>query len=64
MITTVKELDEIDKKILILLTEGKTAKQIGKAVFKSSRTVEGRLKRIRDAYDCKNTLQLIAKLNK
>lgn len=63
MITTAKALDKKDKEILNLLFEGKTAKEIGKAVFVSSRTVEGRLKKIRDYYDCKNNVQLAAKIN-
>jgi len=63
MITTEKKLDEMDYKILELLFEGKTAVQIGKAIFKSSRTVEGRLRKVRDRFNCKNNVQLAAKFN-
>lgn len=63
MTVATNPLDELDRKILCLLFEGKTAKQIGESVFISSRTVEGRLKKIRDLYDCKNNVQLAAKFN-
>ena len=56
-------IDQKDKEILKYLFQGKTAKEIGKLVFMSSRTVEGRLMKIRFHYDCRNNVQLAAKLS-
>lgn len=57
-----KEPDERDKKILYLLFQGKTAKQIGNEIFISSRTVENRLRVLRENYECRNNVQLTYKL--
>ena len=59
MITTVKVLDETDKKILKLAGEGLTAKETGKVLFMSPRTVEKRLMKLREKHNCKKTIQLI-----
>lgn len=62
MITTEKKLDETDKKILNLISEGKTVKEIAWKVGKSSRHIDYRLKVMRKYYQCANIPQLIVKL--
>lgn len=59
----ITELSTLDKEIIKHLFEGKTAVEIGKEIFKSSRTVEGRLQKLRDRFNCKNNVQLAIKIN-
>ena len=62
MITTKKELDETDKKILKMASEGYTAKEIAYEINKSQRCVEARVRTMKDYYDCRSITQLVAKL--
>lgn len=62
MITTKKELDEIDKKILKLAGEGMTAKEIGYEMNKTQRCIEAKIREMKHWYGCKSTTQLINKL--
>ncbi len=57
-----KPPDTIDKKILSLWNEGKTAREIGKEINLSRRTIESRLARMRQNYDCKNNRELLRKV--
>lgn len=58
MITT-KKLDETDRKILKLYCTGIGLKEIGKRIFISHYTVEGRIKRMKERFCCDNIAQLI-----
>lgn len=49
----------MNDKILDLIRQGKTSKEIGKILFMSPRTVEKRLAKMREKYDCKKTIQLL-----
>lgn len=62
MITTKKELDDVDLSILKLACEGMTAKEIGYEINLSSKTVSFRLTAMRKYYECKSTAQLLVKL--
>lgn len=52
----------MNDKILELIRQGKTSKEIGKILFMSPRTVEKRLAKLREQYDCKRTIQLLEKV--
>ena len=52
----------MNDKILQLIRQGKTSKEIGKILFMSPRTVEKRLAKMREQYDCKRTIQLLEKV--
>lgn len=52
----------MNDKILELIRQGKTSKEIGKILFMSPRTVEKRLAKLREQHDCKKTIQLLQKV--
>lgn len=52
-------LSETDKKILTQLSQGKTVKEVARAIFKSSSTINQRLTRLREKTDCRNIAHLI-----
>lgn len=52
----------MNEKILHLIRQGKTSKEIGKILFMSPRTVEKRLAKLREIHDCKKTIQLLQKV--
>lgn len=54
----------MNEKILELIRQGKTSKEIGKELFMSPRTVEKRLAKMREQYDCKKTIQLLQFIKK
>ena len=62
MITTKKELDETDKKILKMASEGMTAKEIGYNMNKTPRSIEAKIRRMKEYYGCKSITQLVGKL--
>lgn len=62
MITTKKELDETDKKIVLLIREGKTFKEIAGEVYLSVHTIKVRVREMKEENDCKNVAQLVYKL--
>jgi len=53
-------LEELDMKIVILMLEGNTYKQIGKKVHKSGRTVDGRTSELRKRFEANNNTHLVA----
>lgn len=59
MITTVKVLDDIDKKILKLAGEGLTVKEMAPKVEKSPHTISIRIREMKKYYRCKNLAQLV-----
>lgn len=61
-IEKLKYLDETDKKILELITQGKTYKQISFTVGLKFHAIDYRVKQIRKMYNCPSTPALIAKL--
>lgn len=54
------KIDDVDKEILMLLLQGKTSRQIGKAVYKSPRTIEQRIVKLRQYYRADNLKHLIS----
>ena len=56
--------DDIDHQIISMIQQGKTAKEIGILVFKSSRTIEQRIYKLREFYKAKNIKHLITIVNK
>lgn len=52
-------MKDLDKKIIQLIADGKTAKEIGAQLNLSRRTIEDRLEKLRFKYDCKKTIQLV-----
>lgn len=52
-------MKDLDKKIIQLIADGKTAKEIGVQLNLSRRTIEDRLEKLRFKYDCKKTIQLV-----
>lgn len=52
-------MKDLDKKIIQLIAEGKTAKEIGEQLNLSKRTIEDRLDKLRFKHDCKKTIQLV-----
>lgn len=57
-------IDESNARIIELLIEGKTTKEIAATVFLSTRTVESRLKRMRKQHNVITTIQLVLKITK
>jgi DNA-binding NarL/FixJ family response regulator len=51
--------DEIDKKILSLLSHGYTYKQIGNEIYRSDEAVKKRLQVLKTYYRCKTNAELI-----
>ena len=51
---------EPDMKMLLLLLEGNTCKQAGKKVFKSGRTVEGHMFKLRRKFKDDTNIHLMA----
>lgn len=64
MITTKKEMDHIDKEIIQMAGDGKTAKEIARELKTSSRSVEYRIASMKKYYDCKSLPQLIMKISR
>lgn len=62
MIITKKELDETDKKILRLASQGFTAKEIGYELNRTQRCIEAKIRRMKDYYECKSITHLVGKL--
>ena len=56
-------LDETDEKIIELLCQGYSPKEISHKIWKSRHSVRKRLQNLREKNDCKTTIQLIAKLS-
>jgi len=54
-------MTELDKKIIELISQGKTAKEIGKETNRSRRTIEHRIDRLKKKHNCKSLPQLIHK---
>jgi len=61
-VTTEKKLDDIDKKILNLIADGKSVKEIAWKVGMKARQVDYRIKAMRKYYECTSVPQLIIKL--
>ena len=57
-----KELSNSDKEILQHKAEGKANKEIAPLVGMSVKTVEWRLHKLRKALNCRNTIELLLKL--
>lgn len=57
-----KELNPTDKAICQHKLEGKLNKEVAPLVNKSVKTVEKRLWKLRKALNCKNTIELLLKL--
>ena len=55
-------LDETDEKIIALLCQGFSPKEIAHKIWKSSNSVRCRLKNLRKHYNCATTIELIAKM--
>lgn len=55
-----KQVKPNDVAILQLLADGNTTEEIGKKTYKSFRTIEGRIARLKDLLDCKTMAQLVA----
>lgn len=51
-----------DHEMLTMLADGATAIEIAQKLHKSPRTIEARIGLIRVAFECRNTVQLIAVL--
>lgn len=64
MITTKKEMDHIDKEIIQMAGDGKTAKEIARELKASPRSIEYRIASMKKYYDCKSLPQLLIKLSK
>lgn len=62
MITTKKELDHIDRQIIMLAGEGMTAKEIAREMKTSTRSIEYRFSCMKKYYDCRSVAQLLYKL--
>ncbi len=62
MITTKKELDEVDKKILKLAGEGLTAKETGYELNISKKSIEKRFHIMMKYYNCNSKTELVTKL--
>jgi len=62
MITTKKELDDKDKKIIQLVIRRVSYKQMSKIVFLSEVGIRHRLKVMRNYYKCESTPDLISYL--
>jgi len=62
MITTKKELDDKDKKIIQLMIRRVSYKKMSKIVFLSERGIRSRLKAMRGYYKCESTSELISYL--
>jgi DNA-binding NarL/FixJ family response regulator len=52
--------DDIDKKILSLLSHGYTYQQIGNEIYRSSEAVKKRLQVLKTYYRCKNNNELVS----
>jgi DNA-binding CsgD family transcriptional regulator len=61
MITTKKDLDSTDKKILKGFSEGMTAKEIAQGIGISPHTISVRVREMKKYYVCKNIAQLVLK---
>jgi len=55
-----KKLDETDRAILKLLSEGFRHKQIATRLKMKDRTLESHIEKLRKEYDCKNSAELAA----
>lgn len=55
------QVTEVDKRILALLAEGNTAKEISQETFKSVQNINWRINRMRMIFSARNTTHLIAK---
>lgn len=64
MIATKKKLDETDKRIIRGASDGLTAKEIGRNLNLSARTVEARIREMKKYYHCSSIAQLVGKLKK
>lgn len=51
--------DELDKKILECLRDGKSTKEIGREVFRSPRNVEGRIGKMFESSNTSKTVSLV-----
>lgn len=61
MITTKKELDDTDKKILAMAAEGKTAKNIAYQLNIKQKHIEWRIVQMKKWYNCGSLIELVAK---
>jgi DNA-binding NarL/FixJ family response regulator len=62
MKATNKELDELDRKIITLLGEGKPIKDIAWKLGKHHRQIDYRIKVMRRHFRCANNVQLVLTL--
>lgn len=63
MIIVQKSLDETDKKIIKLASEGMTSKEIGYELNLKAKAVEYRIQVMKDYYQCKSVIQLVVRVN-
>lgn len=63
MIPTVKTLDDTDKKIVKLLSDGLTIKEIAYQENIKSRTIAYRIHEMKSYFKCKSTVQLCSHLH-
>ena len=56
----VRQLDEVDKRIIHLLKNGFTYKEISSEVYKSVDTINYRIRAMKDHFQVKSTIQLIS----
>lgn len=62
MIVTEKQLDETDKKIIAKSAEGMTAKEIGRDLNITQRSVEARIREMKKWHKCSNMVELVNKI--
>jgi DNA-binding CsgD family transcriptional regulator len=59
----IKTIDTIDKKILGLMTDGKSIKQIALEANLTSHQVAGRIREMKKYYNCHSIAQLIKRVD-
>ena len=55
----IKQLDEVDKRILHLIKQRYTYKEISQLVFKSVPAIDYRVRAMKDFYNCETIKELI-----
>lgn len=64
MIATQKKLDDTDKKIISLCSQGKTAKEIGYELNLKPKSVSKRVDLMKKYYQCKSIAHLVDTVRK
>lgn len=59
--TNIPALSEVELNMIKLLIEGHSASQIGKELFRSKRTIEHRIEKIKEKFNCYSKVELIQK---